>query len=53
MRSGNLIGIEFRFGIYFTCLEGGLGVCAVGVAQDELHIVRSLGDEVVTRIELP
>ena len=53
MRSGNLIGIEFRFGIYFTCLKGGLGVCAVRVTQDELHIVRSLGDEVATRIELP
>ena len=53
MLSRSLIGIVFRFGKYFTCLEGGLGVRAVGVTQNELHIVRSLGDEVVTRSELP
>ena len=53
MLSRLLIGIEFRSCKYFTILEGGLGMCAVRVAQDELHIVRSLGDEVVTRSELP
>ena len=53
MFSGALVGVVFGDGLDSTFFQSRLGVRTIRVTQNEHHLVRTLGDKVITGSERP